>query len=90
METIYKYNLEVIDRQIIQMPEQSEILTVQSQFNEPKLWVKVESDNKKIDYEIAMFGTGYPILDDYNGVYIGTIQLDYGNYVYHCFYKEIC
>jgi hypothetical protein len=79
MNKIFKYQLEVTDNQVIQMPENAEILTVQVQNIDlkqvPCLWARVNPDYIKRPYKIRTIGTGHPIEDDFNGKYLGTYQL---------------
>lgn len=85
---IFKYTLEVTDKQFISLPKGSEILTIQTQFNEPQLWVLSDpSGQEKEERCIEMFGTGKPV---YCGMgldrkYLSTYQLEEGNYVFHVF-----
>jgi hypothetical protein len=85
---IFKYPLEVENKQVINLPKGSELLTVQTQFNKPQLWALVDPNEKeKEERYIEMFGTGHPI--NYNvdleRKYLSTYQLDGGNFVFHVF-----
>lgn len=83
-ETIWKFELMITDRQEIQMPILSEILTVQMQYGVPCLWAKVSSDYKKENKIILMYGTGHRIVHEL-GKYIGTFQIDDGQLIFHVF-----
>lgn len=48
MKTIYKYPLDVTDRQVIAMPEDAEILTVQVQNGKPMLWAVVDPNKESL------------------------------------------
>lgn len=85
MKTIYKYPLEIIDYQSIEIPLGSEILTVQIQNEIPCIWAIVNPDFIKIKYTFRIFGTGNPIEDDFKGSYIGTYQSQGGKLVFHVF-----
>jgi len=80
---IWKYELEVTDQQIIAMPLDAKILTVQTQHDQPCLWVAVIPTNVKVQRKIRVAGTGHTILTT-NG-YIGTFQQLGGNLVWHVF-----
>jgi hypothetical protein len=88
MKTIYKYKLWLTNKQDVLLPIGSEILTVQTQDEDPCLWVLVnplvEDKEKRI---IEIIGTGHEI--KYNlGVtrnYISTFQLSGGSFVGHAF-----
>lgn len=41
MKTIWKYPLQVLDRQTLFMPPGAEILSLQTQFGNPCLWARV-------------------------------------------------
>lgn len=91
VKTIFKYNLDTTTIQVIQMPINAKILTVQTQYNEPKLWVLVNPMAENFEERIIeIYGTGQPI--EYpsgfeNRKYIGTYQLNEGKYVFHVFEK---
>lgn len=82
MKTIYKYQIEIADGQLIRMPKGATILTVQLQDGKPYLWAKIETGNPNVVRSINMFGTGNPISDAPLD-YIGTIQLN--GFVWHVF-----
>lgn len=84
MKTIWKYPLDLQDKQTVMMPEGAEILTVQMQ-GAACLWALVDSRNVLTDRVIEIFGTGNPMHSDM-GVerrYIGTIQQP--PFVWHVF-----
>jgi hypothetical protein len=65
MKTIYKYDLRISDSQYIDLPINSEILSVKNQGNNLCLWALVDTDeDSKITYEIGIFGTGNEIYDN--------------------------
>lgn len=90
MKTIYKYPLEAIDYQEIEMPASAEILTVQTQRGTPCIWALVDTDNDPEERHIRILGTGHPVRStkDKFRRYIGTFQLMAGNLVYHVFEIE--
>jgi len=86
-KSIFKYNLETTDRQTVLMPKGAEILTVQTQHEDGKLWALVDPNAPLEERVIEIFGTGHPVYCDM-GVerkYIATYQLPGGNYVFHAF-----
>ena len=86
-KSIFKYTLETTDSQIINIPKDAEILTIQTQFEEPQLWALVNPENEIVERYIEIFGTGHPVYCDM-GIerkYIATYQLSGGNYVFHAF-----
>lgn len=85
-KTIWKFPLKTVGVQTIQMPLFSEILTVQEQFNEPMMWALVDPEqSERVPRTFEMVGTGHGMHDNYVRKYIGTYQMDAGNYVFHVF-----
>ena len=84
MKTIWKYKLEVVDNQIIPMPKDAQILTVQTQNGTPNIWALVEPGNIIENRAFVIRGTGHEFgLIDYK--YIGTFQISGGQLVFHLF-----
>ena len=86
MKTIYKYQLSVVERQSICMPEGAEVLTVQDQNGALCLWALIDPDNSQSERIIYMVGTGHKINAD-KGNYVGTIQSPDGTLILHVFEK---
>jgi hypothetical protein len=70
-------------RQVIEMPGNARILTVQVQGDTPCLWALVEVGEPPRARGIQIYGTGHQADDA--GVYIGTFQLAQGQLVFHVF-----
>jgi hypothetical protein len=90
MKTIWKYRLEVTDKQHLLIPRGSEILCVQTQFDTPCVWVSVPDTDADLTetVSILMFGTGQPIFGFMDGYeYLGTFQIMGGSLVFHVFYN---
>lgn len=84
-KTIWKYGLELVDRQTVKMPQGGEVLTVQTQGAEPCLWALVNPEHEKEERIFEIHGTGNPIHADM-GIereYIGTFQQP--PFVWHVF-----
>ena len=84
METIWKYNIDTIDRQTIQMPRNAEILTVQTQNGSPCLWVRVNTSSPDEIRKIEICGTGRE-LPKSSWSYIGTYEIAGDALGYHVF-----
>lgn len=85
MKTIWKYELKNTDRQIIEMPANAIVLTVQVQYGGPCLWAIVNPNTKlKETRSFNIYGTGNPVPQS-PGIYIGTYQLCEGQLVFHVF-----
>lgn len=75
MKIIYKYELSVQDDQVIEMPEGTEILSLQVQAGRPCLWALVTPYGRStVKRKIRTHGTGHEITDWANLVFIGTYQ----------------
>ena len=83
-KTIYKYPLQIIDEQWVNIPKGAEILTVQIQNGIPCLWAKVDAQEDNERRLIEIIGTGNPISNS-DRKYISTIQLEKGKLVFHVF-----
>jgi hypothetical protein len=81
IKQIWKYKVE----NVIEMPKEAEILSVQIQngqmFN-ACIWVKVNPENELEKRQFEVIGTGHSF-DDSNKEYIGTYQD--GPFVWHLF-----
>lgn len=83
---IYKYDLALTDKQVIQVSYKFQPLSVQVQNNTLCLWAIVdETDKFLVDRNITIIGTGNPI-NEPPGVFIDTVQQN--GYVWHVFYKD--
>ena len=82
---IRKFRLQIKDKQKINMPVDSKILSVQEQFDIAVIWALVNPD--MLDYEdvsIRMIGTDHDIEDEIlDAQFIGTVQLHSGSLVSH-------
>lgn len=90
---ILKYKIDVTGKQVIKLPADSEVLTVQVQNGVPHIWAKVYDEEsilkahgeyKEEEHHISSYGTGNEIKNSC-GRYIGTYQLDEGSLVFHVF-----
>lgn len=87
MRTIYKYELAIVDRLSVDMPEGAVVLSVQTQHEALCVWAIVDPDRSTARYHFRIVGTGYPA-DDLareNLSYVGTAQMAGGNLVWHVF-----
>lgn len=88
MEVVYKYPLVVTDRQLVKMPKEAKILTVQVQNGEPQMWALVNPDNETEEVPIRIHGTGHNIPDADRLAYIGTFQMPRYGLVFHAFLER--
>ena len=84
---VWKFELTPSRKQAIEMPINAEILTIQTQFGNPCIWALVDPNAKKEQRGFEIFGTGLSIIYDMLVVrnYIGTYQVNDGQYVFHVF-----
>lgn len=88
MAVVYKYQLVVTDRQLVTMPKEAKILTVQVQNGTPCIWALVNPENETEDVPIRIHGTGHNISDPERLAYIGTFQMPRYGLVFHAFLEQ--
>lgn len=86
-QTIWKYELEITDRQTILMPAKARILSVQVQHERLCLWALVNPVLTKEERHFEVFGTGHPV-PNRRRAYLGTVQISGGSLVFHVFETE--
>lgn len=82
--TIWKFPLEIKDRQEIRMPIGARILSVQLQNETMTLWAWVNPDAYHETRAFVIVGTGNEMWDRVK-TYIGTVQTHHGALVWHVF-----
>jgi hypothetical protein len=88
MKTIYKYSIEPGYPFILELPIDSQILTIQVQNNEPKLWALVDTNLEKEIRRLWILGTGERVPPEAK-TYIGTFQVQEDNLlVFHVFEEK--
>lgn len=87
MNTIWKYTLEVVDSQTVEMPRDAKILSAQMQNGKLCLWAFVNTESPHNERDIVIFGTGHKMPEDCAMSHIGTIQTTGGYLVWHIFEK---
>lgn len=81
---IFKYSLEIVQEQRIEMPAGCKVLGLQMQRGVPALWVEIDPKEPMISYRIRMVGTGHDF-DAYALHYLGTVQD--GPLVWHYYWE---
>lgn len=86
---IFKYELKITDRCVINMPENAIILNLQVINEKPYIYAAINESNAMVERTFMTFGTGHilpldSMLDD-GFDYIGTYQLQGGDLVFHVF-----
>ena len=89
MRTVYKYPLQLTDKQEIELPEHAAILHVGEQNGELCVWVLVNTENGKEPWVFYVCGTGHELRDRietlHPAVYVGTVQMQNAPLVWHVF-----
>ena len=83
MTTIWKFPLQVVDQQLVNMPVGTELLHVGVQGDQACLWALVDSDAPRTMRGFAIHGTGHAVPP--GGAYVGTFPLHGGNLIFHVF-----
>lgn len=81
---IWKWQIEVTDRQTVMMPVGAKLLDVQMQGGECCVWALCDENAPKEPRHIAIYGTGNPMPDE-PGEYVATFQMRGGALVFHAF-----
>lgn len=94
MQKVYKYPLDIADRQTLRLPQllknvaaPEQVLHIGEQNGAPMLWAMVDPALPSHDLTIRMFGTGQPC-DASPDQYLGTLILYGGQLVLHLFYEQ--
>jgi len=85
MVTIHKYPMPINRMVSIMLPEAARVLTVQVQKGRTCIWAMVDTEMRMVPREFAWYGTGHPISSPRNKEYVGTVQLDGGDLIFHLF-----
>jgi len=95
MKIIYKYELNSTNCQIIPLPQDAKILSIQNQRRNNDeglcLWAIVETDNPPELIEIIIEGTGDILfwdVDTFKYTFISTVQVQNDQFVWHIFLKR--
>lgn len=81
---IWKWQIEITDRQTVMMPDGAKLLDVQMQGDTCCVWALCDETAPKKPRHIAIYGTGNPVPDE-PGVYVATFQVRGGALVFHVF-----
>jgi hypothetical protein len=64
MKTIYKYPVQITDRQQVSMPSGALIVHFANDpGGQPSIWAEVETTNPVVSHDLWIVGTGHPIPD---------------------------
>lgn len=85
MRAIHKYPIEIDDIAALKLPAGAQVLCVQLQRGQPCIWALVDTDAPLVTRNFAWRGTGHDVDPCAVGQYVGTIQLQSGELVFHLF-----
>lgn len=80
--TIWKWSLDRVDVQTVNIPRGAMILSVQMQQGAPQIWALCDPTEPKVPRAFRIIGTGHEI-PGYPGAYVATV-ID-GQFVWHVF-----
>ena len=84
MTTIWKYELEITDRQEFKMPGIAEVLSAGlDPKGVPCVWAKVQPGSPELCVRLAIVGTGNPMVEATPWKFIGSFV--HGPFVWHVF-----
>ena len=86
-KTIWKFDLEITKFQKIEMPLGAEILSVQAQHENPRIWALVDPNQEKEVRYFEVLGSGHAITYGMGTSrnYLNTFQLQSGMLIFHVF-----
>jgi len=85
MNTIWKFEVPILDEFTLRMPEGAKVLSVGEQWGTLVLWALVDPTAECVDKRFAVRGTGHPTHDLSAEDYIGTAITGGGSLVWHVF-----
>lgn len=86
MARIYKYPLNVVDKQSVKLPLGSQILSVQLQKCVPCIWALVNPDAQVTEVNVRFVATGEDVSNIEHLTYLSTLHIGY--LVYHVFLEN--
>jgi hypothetical protein len=86
--TIWKFPLQVVEEQALQMPIGAKVLHVGTQGNIASIWAEVDPTAELEKRWIYMFGTGHSLPALRAAKHLGTFMMHDGTVVYHVFCSE--
>lgn len=89
MRKIFKYQLEIVDYQIIDIKRPAISLSVAEQYDGIVMYAMVDDNEESIPIDVRMIGTGHPIKDDIDSYkFLGTVKLARGELMFHVFTRH--
>lgn len=90
MKRIFKYELPVMETQLLSLPKDSQVLSVENQRENLVLWASVDLRTKESERHVILIGTtGNPLPNLDNADFLGTVLFNNGSFVTHVFHKKV-
>lgn len=83
--TIWKKQLLLLEKQLVELPRGAEILFVADQSNIICIWYRCDPSQPLEKRPIGIVGTGHPAPEKIDSRYIGSVLQDGGKYIWHVF-----
>lgn len=85
MKTIFKYPIEVTDKQTVKLPVDSLVISVLNQNGQLVIYALVDTEEKEVEEKtIRIFGTGHPVdVEEFDYNFLGSVMMD--EFVWHIF-----
>lgn len=98
MRQIWKYSLELLDYQVLRIPNPATVISAAEQHGAIVLYALVEPGSQAVSREVWIFGTGHQINfglpperrcgDPYTEPrFVGTVKMCDGNLMWHIFVR---
>lgn len=84
MKTIWKFELPIENDVVIEMPEDSILLSVQTKDGDLFIWAQVDTDKPKTKNRFRIVGTGTEVDISPSLRFVGTVHMKHGD-VLHVF-----
>lgn len=90
MKRIFKYELPVMETQLLTLPKNARVLSVANQRDNLVLWAAVDPQAKDVESHLITIGTtGNTLPDVQNTDFLGTVLFNNGSFVTHVFHKKV-
>ncbi len=84
MSQVWKYELQIVDEQTLEMPRGAKVLSVANQSGKLCLWAEVDQSERIVYRHFLIIGTGNLITEDFElRKFVGTVLID--PFVWHVF-----
>jgi hypothetical protein len=88
VKRIFRYDLDIEDEQLVDMPRSPQILSVAPHRFSPdraEIWALVDDQQPEVPVRFRVFGTGHPADAAAGCAFIGTVPIHGGSLIFHVF-----